>query len=79
MLPIGSVDFAGGNVVHISSGVSALVLAIYLANGAGIRKQPTASTIFHLLYSAHHCSGSVGTDSTQEARLQLTDLQLMHL
>lgn len=27
---IGSVDFAGGNVVHISSGVSALVLAIYL-------------------------------------------------
>jgi len=27
---IGSVDFAGGNVVHISSGVSALVLAIVL-------------------------------------------------
>ena len=27
---IGSVDFAGGNVVHISSGVSALVLAILL-------------------------------------------------
>ena len=27
---IGSVDFAGGNVVHISSGVSALVLAIIL-------------------------------------------------
>ena len=27
---IGSVDFAGGNVVHISSGVSALVLATYL-------------------------------------------------
>lgn len=27
---MGSVDFAGGNVVHISSGTSALVLAIYL-------------------------------------------------
>lgn len=27
---IGSVDFAGGNVVHISSGVSALILAIIL-------------------------------------------------
>lgn len=27
---IGSVDFAGGNVVHISSGITGLVLAIYL-------------------------------------------------
>lgn len=32
---IGSVDFAGGNVVHISSGVSALVLAILLGKRAG--------------------------------------------
>lgn len=32
---IGSVDFAGGNVVHISSGVSALVLAIYLGKRKG--------------------------------------------
>ena len=32
---IGSVDFAGGNVVHISSGVSALVLAIYLGQRRG--------------------------------------------
>lgn len=30
LFDIGSVDFAGGNVVHISSGVSALVLAIVL-------------------------------------------------
>jgi len=30
LFDIGSVDFAGGNVVHISSGVSALVLAIML-------------------------------------------------
>jgi len=30
LFDIGSVDFAGGNVVHISSGVSALVLAIIL-------------------------------------------------
>lgn len=27
---IGSIDFAGGNVVHISSGISGLVLAIVL-------------------------------------------------
>lgn len=35
---IGSVDFAGGNVVHISSGVSALVLAIYLGRRKGYEK-----------------------------------------
>lgn len=35
---IGFVDFAGGNVVHISSGVSALVLAIYLGQRRGYAK-----------------------------------------
>ncbi len=33
---IGSVDFAGGNVVHISSGVSGLVLAILLGRRRGV-------------------------------------------
>lgn len=33
---IGSVDFAGGNVVHISSGVSALVLCLILGKRTGI-------------------------------------------
>lgn len=32
---IGSVDFAGGNVVHISSGISALVLAMILGRRRG--------------------------------------------
>ena len=35
---IGSVDFAGGNVVHISSGVSALVLAIILGKRKGYER-----------------------------------------
>lgn len=35
---IDSVDFAGGNVVHISSGVSALVLATYLGRRKGYEK-----------------------------------------
>lgn len=35
---IGSVDFAGGNVVHIISGVSALVLATYLGRRKGYEK-----------------------------------------
>ena len=34
-----SVDFAGGNVVHISSGVSALVLCIILGKRAGYKTQ----------------------------------------
>lgn len=36
----GSVDFAGGNVVHISSGVSALVLAIILSKRKNLGKAP---------------------------------------
>lgn len=32
---IGSIDFAGGNVVHISSGISALVLSIILGRRTG--------------------------------------------
>lgn len=35
---IGSVDFAGGDVVHISSGVSALVLAIILGRRRGYER-----------------------------------------
>ena len=35
---IGSVDFAGGNVVHISSGVSALVLTIILGKRKGYER-----------------------------------------
>ncbi len=38
LFQIGSVDFAGGNVVHISSGVSALVLAILLGKRKHIAK-----------------------------------------
>ena len=43
---IGSVDFAGGNVVHISSGVSALVLATYL--GRRKKKEKTSYRIHNI-------------------------------
>jgi Amt family ammonium transporter len=36
----GALDFAGGTVVHISSGVSALVLAILMGKRVGFGKQP---------------------------------------
>src|SRR6202047_1264426 len=35
-----TLDFAGGTVVHISSGVSALVCALYLGRRTGFQKQP---------------------------------------
>jgi Amt family ammonium transporter len=35
---LGSVDFAGGNVVHISSGVSGLILSIMLGSRHGYKK-----------------------------------------
>ncbi|MEB2283141.1 MAG: ammonia channel protein [Polyangiaceae bacterium UTPRO1] len=37
---IGALDFAGGTVVHISSGVSALVTALYLGKRMGYPQQP---------------------------------------
>lgn len=40
LFQIGSVDFAGGNVVHISSGVSALVLSILLGKRKNLGKAP---------------------------------------
>lgn len=36
---LGSVDFAGGNVVHISSGISGLVLSVVLGKRKGYDKQ----------------------------------------
>lgn len=38
--PWGALDFAGGTVVHVSSGVSALVCAIYLGKRRGYLKEP---------------------------------------
>ena len=35
---IGSIDFAGGNVVHISSGISGLVLAVFVGRRRGYNK-----------------------------------------
>jgi Amt family ammonium transporter len=38
--PWGALDFAGGAVVHISSGISALVCALYLGKRRGYLKEP---------------------------------------
>lgn len=47
----GALDFAGGSVVHISSGVSALVCALYLGKRIDYKNEPTAphNTVFSLI------------------------------
>lgn len=44
---LGALDFAGGNVVHISSGISGLVLALYL----GKRKHAEKASPHHLPFT----------------------------
>jgi ammonium transporter, Amt family len=46
-----ALDFAGGTVVHISSGVSALVCAIYLGKRLDYNNEPTAphNTVYSLI------------------------------
>ena len=74
---LGSVDFAGGNVVHISSGVSALVpCPSALAADAGTNTLPIAFITFRLSLWEHHCSGSDGLASMPEVLLRQMDLQL---
>lgn len=48
---IPSLDFAGGTVVHISSGVSALVCALYLGRRLGYTNEPTTphNTVLSLI------------------------------
>jgi ammonium transporter, Amt family len=51
---IPALDFAGGTVVHISSGVSALVIAMYLGKRKGYPKQPILphNVVFSLVGAA---------------------------
>ena len=69
---IGSVDFAGGNVVL-------WFLPSILAEEKDTRKHLTVSIIFLSLYLELPCSGSDGLDSMQEVPWRQMDLQPMHL
>ena len=66
---LGALDFAGGTVVHISSGISALAAALVIGKRKGYRSpahaaaQPAADGD-----RAPACSGSAGSGSTRAAR-----------
>jgi Amt family ammonium transporter len=61
-------DFAGGTVVHISSGVSALVFAIMLGKRAGFPREPMAPHNVVLSLVGTGFCGSAGLVSTPAAR-----------
>ena len=67
---IGSVDFAGGNVVHISSGVSALVLAIYLGQRRGYAK---ATYRTHNIPFCNRVNGSFSEETCCDSSPDTTD------
>ena len=55
LFQLGALDFAGGNVVHISSGVAGLVLAIML----GKRKESTNSSPHNLPLNFLRCNSNL--------------------
>jgi len=61
-----TLDFAGGTVVHISSGVSALVCALYLGKRTGYPKQPMPPHSLVLSLSAPACCGWDGLDQRRQ-------------
>ena len=64
---LGALDFAGGIVVHVSSGISALTLAILLGSGAVTISSLSGRTTSPSPYSVLPCSGSGGSVSMRGA------------
>ena len=71
---IGSVDFAGGNVVHISSVYPAWYWLSFSESVPVTSRFRFVRTMFRLSFSAHSCSGSDGSDLMRAVRWQPTAL-----
>jgi hypothetical protein len=61
---LGVLDYAGGLVVEIVSGCSALALALVLGPASASRKTPCGRTICRCSLSVSGCCGSAGSGST---------------
>ena len=68
---IGVADFAGGDVVHISSGVTALLLCIALG------KREDIKSASYRCHNVPRCCGSAGSDSMPALPLAQTALRHM--
>ena len=63
---IGVIDFAGGIVVHVTAGVSALVIAIMLGAPEKVSRVKCCHPTRHgWSWLAHHCCGLAGSVSMQ--------------
>lgn len=62
---LGAVDFAGGDVVHISSGVSGLVACIVLGKRRGYGMMSYKPHNIPFVVLEQHYFGLVGLDSMQ--------------
>ncbi len=65
---MGALDFAGGTVVHISSGVAALAAALMVGPRRGYRREPMPPHNLTMTLTAPDCCGSDGSASTREVR-----------
>jgi len=63
----GAIDFAGGLVVHMSSGFSALVLAILLGPRKGYGRDAMPPTTCRCVSPAPACCGLAGSASMRAA------------
>jgi len=70
---LGAIDFAGGTVVHITSGVSALVASIMVGPRIEQWAKKSNLLIFHSCYSEEGYCGSVGLVLTVDRLWRLTD------
>ena len=72
---IGSVDFAGGDVVHISSGITALTLASILGRRRGYRSDDISNPQYSVCcIRVQQFSGLAGSDSMQEVQFEANGL-----
>ena len=69
---IKAIDFAGGTVVHMSSGWSALILCLILGKRAASARSLCLRTVWCSAWLAPACCGSAGTGSMPAARWRPT-------
>ena len=65
---IKAIDFAGGTVVHMTSGWSSLILCLMLGPRSGSRRSRWRRTAWFCVWSAPRCCGWAGTASMREVR-----------